>query len=93
MALNVRPGVDLRANRGPEIIRYTSVVAVLATFAVVGRIISRKIKKTTLDASDVMIVLGLIGCWVETVTEITSMRNCLANAQHFFSSVLTRQPL
>lgn len=73
MAQNVRPGVDLRANRGPEIIRYTSVVAVLATFAVVGRIISRKIQKTTWDASDVMIVLGLIGCWGETVTVIASM--------------------
>lgn len=73
MAQNIRPGVDLNANRGPEIIRYTSVVAVLATFAVVGRIFSRKIQKTTWDASDVMIVLGLIGCWGETITVISSM--------------------
>lgn len=63
----------LEASRGPEIIRSTAAVAVLATLAVIGRLISRKLQKKQYNASDYTICFGLIGCWGLTAIVIASM--------------------
>ena len=62
MASTLPPGTDLK-NRGPEINRITATVAVLGTSAVVARLISRKLKKVSLGASDYAIILGLVIAW------------------------------
>lgn len=56
------PGVDLE-NHGPEIIRVTVIFYILATFAVVTRLISRKLQKVHLRATDYTIMLGLLLAW------------------------------
>lgn len=57
------PGVNLEDNRGPEIIRAVSVVAVLATLALVARLAARRLKKTSLGASDYAVVVGWLMAW------------------------------
>ncbi len=84
MAVNIRPGVDLATDHGPDIIRYTAVFAVFATVAVIGRIVSRRIQKAKWNASDFMIGLGLVGCWAETATVMASMIRCSLNAKEVF---------
>ena len=56
------PGIDL-ANHGPEIKRVTVIFYILATSAVVTRLISRKLQKMHLRATDYTIVLGLLLAW------------------------------
>jgi hypothetical protein len=72
MATNIPSGVDLTADRGPEIIRSIAAVASLAALIVIGRFVSRKIQKAQWKASDYTIVLGLFGCWGMTAAVITS---------------------
>ena len=63
MATALPPGVNLEDNRGPEIIRAVSVVAVLATLALVARLAARRLKKTRLGASDYAVILGWLMAW------------------------------
>ena len=63
MATALPPGVNFEDNRGPEIIRATSVVAVLATLALVARLAARRLKKTSLGASDYAVVVGWMTGW------------------------------
>ena len=72
MAATVPPGVDLTADRGPEIIRNTAAVASLATVVVIARLVSRRIQKSKWNLSDYTIVVGLIGCWALTAVVIDS---------------------
>ena len=56
-------GVHFEDNRGPEIVRAVSVVAVLATLALVARLAARRFKKTRLGASDYAVIVGwLMAC-------------------------------
>ena len=69
-AVQIPPGVDLSANRGPEVTRTVVPIAVLATLAVAGRLYSRKLKKLDFAAHDYFIIAGLVlawGCAVETI--------------------------
>ena len=71
MATALPPGVNLEGNlednRGPEIIRAISVVAVLATLALVARLAARRLKKTSLGASDYAVVVGWLTAWSSNI--------------------------
>ena len=58
MARALLNGVNLKDNRGPEITRAVSVVAVLATLALIAHLAARRLKKTRLGASDYAVVVG-----------------------------------
>ena len=58
MATALPSGVNLEDNRGPEINLVVSVFAVLATFALVARLAAKRLKKTSLGASDYAVVVG-----------------------------------
>lgn len=73
MAVNPPPGVDLQADRGPDILRSTVAVAVSATMAVTARLISRRLVKANWNGSDYTVVLGLVGCWALNAVTILSM--------------------
>ena len=62
MASTLPPRTDL-GNHGPEINRITAVFAAFGTSAVVARLISRKIQKSNLRASDYTVMLGLLFAW------------------------------
>ena len=62
MASTLPPRTDL-GNHGPEINRIAAIFAVLATSAVVARLISRKLQKSNLHASDYTVILGLVTAW------------------------------
>ena len=66
MAATVPPGVDLTADRGPEIARTCIAIAILTTFVVASRLISRKIQHADWNVADYLIIVALIGCWGET---------------------------
>lgn len=72
MTTGIPSNAYLEASRGPEIIRSTAAVAVLATLAVIGRLISRNLQKKQYNASDYTICFGLIGCWGITAIVIAS---------------------
>lgn len=72
MTTGIPSNAYLEASRGPEIIRSTAAVAVLATLAVIGRLISRNLQKKQYNASDYTICFGLIGCWGVTAIVIAS---------------------
>ena len=70
-ALQPPPGIDLKANRRPEVTRTVVPIAVLATIAVVCRLYSRKLKKLDFAAHDYLIIGALVlawGCAAETIT-------------------------
>lgn len=71
---SVRLGVDLQADRGPEIIRITTAVGVLTTLVVAARFTSRRLQKAQWNASDYTVALGLVGCWALTGAVISSTR-------------------
>ncbi len=62
MSSTLPPGTDL-ADHGPEINRVTAIFAVLGTSAVVARLISRKLQKIHLHATDYTVILGLLVAW------------------------------
>ena len=68
--VNMDTSGSLGVSRAPEIISSVLSVAILATIAVVLRLISRKLKKMHLSASDYTSVLGLVGAWVMCVDVI-----------------------
>lgn len=55
--------MDLHANRGPVLISSVFPVATVATLAVVGRLISRRIKNQPWLMDDFMVIAGLILTW------------------------------
>lgn len=67
MATTLPPSAHLKDNRGPVINRVTAIVGALGTLAVIGRLISRKLKKSSFDASDYTIILGLVFGWGEAI--------------------------
>ena len=67
MASTIPPGKDL-GNHGPEINRVAAVFGALGTLAVVARLISRKLQKSYLRASDYTIMLGMLFAWGPTIT-------------------------
>ena len=67
MASTLPPGTDLR-NHGPEIKRIAAIFTVLGTSAVVARLISRKLQKSNLHASDYTIMLALLVAWGQAAT-------------------------
>ncbi|MCJ1261267.1 hypothetical protein MMC22_001131 [Lobaria immixta] len=73
MAATLSSEVDLGADRGHAIIRYTTAVAVLATVIVIARLISKRLHKTNWNSSDYTVVLGLAGCWGMTGIVIRSV--------------------
>ena len=77
MATSVPPGVDLSADRGPEIVRITVAIAVLTTIVVVLRLISRRIQKAKWNAADYTIIVALVGCWGETGAVLSSKPSAL----------------
>ena len=62
MASTLPPGTDL-GNRGPEVKRIAAIFTVLGTSAAIARLISRKLQKSNLHASDYTIMLGLLVAW------------------------------
>ena len=72
-AMQIPPGVDLSANRGPEITRTTAAVATLATIVVISRLVSKKLQKAAWNASDYTIVAALAGVWGMTAVVILSV--------------------
>ena len=65
MAGSLRPNVNLSDDRGPGVNTSISIVSVLAGIALIGRLLSRRLKKIPLSASDHTLVLGwLMGCGV-----------------------------
>ena len=62
MASTLPPGTDL-GNRGPEVRRIAAIFAVLGTSTAIARLISRKLQKSNLHASDYTIMLGLLVAW------------------------------
>ena len=67
MASTLPPGTDL-GNHGPEINRIAAIFTVLGTTAVAARLISRKLQKSNLRASDYTIMLGLLVAWGQAAT-------------------------
>ena len=62
METSLPPGTDLK-DHGPEIDRVTAIVAALGTSAVILRLISRKLKKSSPELSDYILMFGLIIAW------------------------------
>ena len=63
--------VDLHEDRGPAAIKVIVALFVLATVAVVCRLIARRMKKATLIASDYTLLLALLGQLVTSIVAIT----------------------
>ena len=71
------PGIEL-ANHAPEINHVAIIVHILATSAVVARLISRKLQKIHLRATDYTIILSLFLGWGKaTDTFIGNSNNSL----------------
>lgn len=64
MSMTPPPGMDLTEDLGPRIIREVAACSVLAGLAVVGRLVSRKMKKASLTGADYAVIGGLLGAWV-----------------------------
>ena len=60
-ALSSRAAVDLQDNRQHEMLRDMIPFVILANLAVVGRFVSRRLRRASIGADDYMIVLGLVG--------------------------------
>ena len=67
MAAAPPPGINLNDNRGPEVNRAITVIAVLATVALTGRLTARRLKRVALGPSDYTIILGWITAWGTTI--------------------------
>ena len=65
------PSKNLGNNRVPEINQSISVVVVLSTLSLVGRLVSRRLQKTPLAASDYTIILGWLTAWGTTTIVYT----------------------
>ena len=52
-------------NSGPRVVGVTVAFEILATLALVLRLLSRKLKKASFLLSDYVCILGLLGSWVE----------------------------
>ena len=61
MALTPPPGMDLTEDLGPRIIREVAGCSALVILAFIGRLVSRRMKRAGLSASDYTIALGLLG--------------------------------
>lgn len=62
---------DLGDNRGPEITQSISIVVVLSTLSLIGRLFSRRLQKAPLAASDYTIILGwLTACGMTSIIYI-----------------------
>ena len=73
MVINNYSGDDLTANLGPNILRSTAASIILAAIALFGRLISRKSRKVSLNASDYTIILGFMGAVGLSVATFKSM--------------------
>ena len=62
MTSRLPPGTSL-IDHGPEINRVAAIFTALGTLAVVARLISRKLQRSKLHASDYTIILGLLFAW------------------------------
>ena len=80
MASTLPPRTDL-GNHGPEINRIAAIFAVLATSAVLARLISRKLQKSNLRASDYTIILGLLIAWGQAALIFTGILILLFDQQ------------
>ncbi len=56
------PGINLEDNRDPDINRCTTIGAVLAILALMGRLTARRLKGVVLGASDYTVI---VGCFTE----------------------------
>ena len=54
------PGIDLKADRGDAIIGAVMACAVLSALAVIARLISRRIMRTRLTLSDLLVIIALL---------------------------------
>ncbi len=75
MASSPEPQDGLYANRDYRVLVANVVLALLATFAVVLRIVARRLKKVVLNADDIAIIIALVR------NEPTRSRNQRADAQ------------
>ncbi len=75
MASSPEPQDGLYVNRGYRVLVANVVLALLATFAVVLRIVARRLKKVALDADDIAIIIALVR------NESTRSKNQRADAQ------------
>ncbi len=75
MASSHEPQDGLYANRGYRVLVANVVLALLATFAVVLRIVARRLKKVALGADDIAIIIALVR------NESTRSKNQRADAQ------------
>lgn len=50
-------------NRGPQINRSLSAVAILSTLAVIGRLTARRLKRVSLGPSDYTLLVGWLAAW------------------------------
>ena len=66
MAATFPPGVDLTADWGPELARICIAFAILTTFVVAVRLISRKTQHADWIVADYLIIVAPVGCWGET---------------------------
>ena len=72
MAANpqIPPGVNLGDDRGPAIIRISVAVTIVTVLFVLGRLVSRRVKKIALTLSDYLIILSLAGCILFTALDV-----------------------
>jgi hypothetical protein len=66
---NYPPGY-LTEDRAPEIITMLTALGIVATLALIGRLIARRIVHKPLSASDIFVILGLLGTWAISAINI-----------------------
>ena len=76
MSTPIPPGVDLKDDQSPQLIKDVVACCVLSAFALVGRLASRKIQKSNFTASDYLVAAGLIGSWVISGITIDGEQCC-----------------
>lgn len=72
MVSNPPPGTDLE-NHGSKVNRIAAIFTIVGTSAEVARLISRKLQKSNLHASDYTIMLGLLVAWGQAALIFTGI--------------------